>query len=243
MQQIKDLKLKRQSTLRNIIIGIALGIISLFFIVLKRFQYRQKLKEEALIKEQLLAKAETEKERRKELQKIDKLKDEFLANTSHELRTPLNGIIGLSESLKDGVAGKLSNKAIENLDMIVNSSKRLSNLVNDILDFSKLKNKDLALSIQPVDLYPVVNLVLKLSEVFVKDKPVTLINSISRDLPLVQADENRLQQILFNLIGNAIKFTEKGQVEIKAEDHANGLKVSVIDTGIGIPEDKLDVYF
>ena len=177
------------------------------------------------------------------LKQVDEIKDQFLANTSHELRTPLNGIIGLSESLKDGVAGKLPHKAIENLDMITNSGKRLSNLVNDILDFSKLKNKDIVLSLQPVDLYPIASLVLKLSEVFVKDKAVTLINSVPKGIPLAKADENRLQQILYNLVGNAIKFTERGRVEIKAEPQKGQLKISVIDTGIGIPKDKFDSIF
>lgn len=184
-----------------------------------------------------------EREVIKRLKEVDEIKDEFLANTSHELRTPLNGIIGLSESLKDGAAGKLPFKALENLDMITNSGKRLSNLVNDILDFSKLKNKDIILSQQPVDLYSIASLVLKLSEVFVKDKPVKLINSVSKTSPLAHADENRLQQILYNLVGNAIKFTEKGTIEIKTEAKDNWLNVSVIDTGIGIPEDKFDAIF
>ncbi|WP_147297748.1 tetratricopeptide repeat protein [Seonamhaeicola aphaedonensis] len=177
------------------------------------------------------------------LKQVDKLKDEFLANTSHELRTPLNGIIGLSESLKDGVAGKLPSKAIENLDMIANSGKRLSHLVNDILDFSKLKNKDITLSLRPVDLYTVVDMALKISEVFVKDKPVKLINTVPKDIPLVDADENRLQQVLYNIIGNAIKFTEKGNIEIRAEVNDRFIKTSIIDTGIGIPEEKFETIF
>lgn len=177
------------------------------------------------------------------LKQVDKLKDQFLANTSHELRTPLNGIIGLSESLKDGVAGKLSGKAIENLDMIVNSGKRLSNLVNDILDFSKLKNKDLSLAIQPVDIYPVADLVLKVSSALAKGKALKLVNAIPKDIPLIEADENRLQQILYNLVGNAIKFTEKGKVEINAVEDSGFLSVWVSDTGIGIAEDKFDAIF
>ncbi|WP_242203562.1 tetratricopeptide repeat protein [Aestuariivivens insulae] len=177
------------------------------------------------------------------LKQIDRLKDQFLANTSHELRTPLNGIIGLSESLKDGVAGKMSGKAIENLDMIVNSGKRLSNLVNDILDFSKLKNRDLALSIQAVDIFPIADLVLKVSGTLAKGKDLKLVNSISKDIPLVEADENRLQQILYNLVGNAIKFTQCGMVEIQAKEESGFLKVFVSDTGIGIPKDKFDAIF
>ena len=80
------------------------------------------------------------------LTQLDKLKDQFLANTSHELRTPLSGMIGIAESLKDGIAGQLPKKAMTNLNVIITSGKRLANLVNDVLDFSKLKNQDLVCS-------------------------------------------------------------------------------------------------
>lgn len=241
--EIKNLKLKRQDTLRNVIIGIMIFVVLMSFILFKRFKEKQQLKQEELEKQQLIANAEAEKERNEELKKIDKLKDEFLANTSHELRTPLNGIIGLSESLKDGVAGELSLKAIGNLDMIINSGKRLSNLVNDILDFSKLKNKDLALSLQTIDVYPIANIVFKMSNFLTSGKTLVIINSIPKDIPLIEADENRLQQILYNLVGNAIKFTEKGKIEIKAIQQDKMLSISISDTGIGIPEDKFDDIF
>ncbi len=177
------------------------------------------------------------------LKQVDRLKDQFLANTSHELRTPLNGIIGLSESLKDGVAGRLPEKAIENLDMIVHSGKRLSNLVNDILDFSKLKNEDLSLAIQTIDIFPIAELVIKVSSTLAKGKDLKVINSISKTVPLVLADENRLQQILYNLVGNAIKFTEQGTVDITATVVSDVLKISVSDTGIGIPKEKFESIF
>lgn len=177
------------------------------------------------------------------LKQIDQLKDQFLANTSHELRTPLNGIIGLTESLKDGAAGPLSKPAVENLDLIVQSGKRLSNLVNDILDFSKLKNRDLELNIKAIDLHAVADVVVKLLGPMAAEKQIKLVNSISSELPLVEADENRLQQILFNLVGNAIKFTPKGQVEIRSDITNGKMMIEVIDTGIGIPEDKFESIF
>ncbi|MFT4929643.1 MAG: signal transduction histidine kinase, partial [Phenylobacterium sp.] len=182
----------------------------------------------------------------RKLTEVDKLKDEFLANTSHELRTPLNGIIGLAESLIDGVAGQLPNEANHNLAMVVSSGKRLSNLVNDILDFSKLKNRHLNLSQHPVDLYSLTEVVLTLSKPLVGSKPLELINFVSKNLPAVLADENRLQQILHNLVGNAIKFTDAGQVTVSAAlsntDH-NQLTLSVTDTGIGIEKAQLDNIF
>ncbi len=177
------------------------------------------------------------------LKQVDVLKNQFLANTSHELRTPLNGIIGLSESLKDGVAGQLNPKAVENINLIINSGKRLSHLVNDILDFSKLKNKDISLSTGPVDLHSIADIVLKLSQPLILDKNLKLINSIPKTTPLIDADENRLQQILYNLIGNAIKFTERGYISIFAEQQKEMLAISVSDTGIGIPQNQLDTIF
>ncbi len=115
------------------------------------------------MREEILDKIEEIEEKNQSLQRMDRIKDQFLANTSHELRTPLNGIIGLSDSLIDGVAGPLSNEAIDNLSMIVQSGKRLANLVNDILDFSKMKNQDLQLQLRPVDIRSSVTLVLALS--------------------------------------------------------------------------------
>jgi two-component system sensor histidine kinase ChiS len=152
-----------------------------------------------------------------ELQRLNKLKDEFLANTSHEIRTPLNGIIGITESLIDGATGQLPEKTIANLAMIVSSSRRLSALVNDILDFSKLRHKNIELQIKPVGVREIADVVLTLSQPLLGKKTLHLINSISPDIPLVDADENRLQQIFYNLIGNAIKFTEAGTVEVSAK--------------------------
>lgn len=183
------------------------------------------------------------RDKNSQLLQTSKLKDEFLANTSHELRTPLNGIIGLAESLMDGIAGKLPELALKNLDMVVSSGKRLSNLVNDILDFSKLKNKDLELQTKPVGMYSIADVALTLSRTLVAGKELELINNISTNLPLVLGDENRLQQIMLNLVGNAIKFTEQGSVTISAIKNKELIEICISDTGIGIPNDKLEAIF
>ena len=179
----------------------------------------------------------------RQLKQVDKLKDEFLANTSHELRTPLHGIIGLAESLMDGVGGPQSTTSAANLAMIVNSGRRLANLVNDILDFSKLKNHTLALNAKPVGLHSMTDVVLTLSRPLVGDKNLELINAVPLDLPAALADEDRLQQIFHNLIGNGIKFTDSGQVTVTATEIGSGLKVSVTDTGIGIAEKHFETIF
>ncbi len=177
------------------------------------------------------------------LEKADKLKDEFLANTSHELRTPLNGIIGLSESLLDGVEGGVNKGQAQNLRMIVHSGKRLSNLVNDILDFSKMKNQDIQLQLKTVSLKSIADIVLKISEPLLGDKSVKLINAIPEPFPQAQADENRLQQILLNLLGNAVKFTHQGSITVSAKQQEQLIRVSIKDTGIGIPKNKLEEVF
>ncbi len=177
-----------------------------------------------------------------ELKELDKLKDDFLSNTSHELRTPINGIIGLADSMLAGACGDLPDKASKNLSMIALSGRRLSNLVNDILDFSKLKHKHLDLQIKPVDVQMVADVVLALSGSLVGRKNIELINQICEHIP-VAADENRLQQIFYNLIGNGIKFTEQGSITISAERTGSFLTIHITDTGIGIPEDKQEVIF
>ncbi|MDR1947068.1 MAG: response regulator [Desulfovibrio sp.] len=177
------------------------------------------------------------------LNRLNELKDEFLANTSHELRTPINGIIGIVESMIDGATGPLSNEQKYNLAIVSNSGKRLSNMINDILDFTKLKNKEIVLQIKPVDLKTVVDTVMILSKPLIKGKELALVNAIDESLPAINADENRIQQILYNLIGNAVKFTEKGSIRVSAEVVGDQVAVSVADTGIGIPEDKFDRIF
>ncbi len=184
------------------------------------------------------------REQLEELKKLDTLKDQFLANTSHELRTPLNGIIGLAESLMDGVAGQLSPAVNKNLHMIVSSGQRLASLVNDILDFSKMKGHELEIRRKPLNVRYMAELVLTISRSLLAGKSLVLENAIPEDIPAVDADENRVQQILLNLVGNAVKFTHTGSVRISAQAaEANMLAISVSDTGIGIPADKLESVF
>jgi two-component system, sensor histidine kinase ChiS len=183
------------------------------------------------------------------LKKADKLKDDFLANTSHELRTPLNGIIGLAESMIDGASGKLNPTANENLSLIVLSGRRLSSLVNDILDFSKIKNEELVIQAKPVGINEIAHVVTQFSKPQARNKNIELINEIKGDLPLAMGDENRLIQVLTNIVGNSVKFTSVGSVKISAtiekslENEFGFIKVAVTDTGIGIPEDKFLVIF
>ena len=177
------------------------------------------------------------------LRETDRLKDEFLANTSHELRTPLNGIIGLADSMLDGATGALTQSQQKNLDLIVSSGRRLTSLVNDILDFSLLQHKELQLQRNPVDIHAVANVVLNLINPLLAGKPLEILNKIPTDFPLADADENRLQQILYNLVGNAIKFTHMGEITLIARQDGDLLAISVVDTGIGIAPEKQERIF
>ncbi|MDR1193175.1 MAG: response regulator [Peptococcaceae bacterium] len=187
--------------------------------------------------------AKTLEEKNVYLNRLNELKDEFLANTSHELRTPINGIIGIVESMIDGATGPLSDGQKYNLAIVSNSGKRLSNMINDILDFTKLKNQEIVLQIKPIDLKTIVDTVIILSKPLIKGKELTLVNEIDESLTAVNADENRIQQILYNLIGNAIKFTEKGKVSVSARLEGGMTAISVEDTGIGIAADKFERIF
>ncbi len=188
-------------------------------------------------------KAERERKLNEKLKEVDKMKDEFLANTSHELRTPLHGIIGLSELLLNDDENNFSNESYESLQLIRASSKRLSALINDILDFSKLRNKNIELSLGVVDLHELIDQVVALTSPLFADKDLRLENNIPDSFPYVIADKNRLTQVMHNLIGNAVKFTEQGRISITAAEVNGKAMVSVIDTGIGIPKEKLGSIF
>lgn len=178
-----------------------------------------------------------------ELERLDRLKDEFLANTSHELLTPLNGIRGIADSMIDGAAGPLSEAQRYNLSLVTVSARRLANLVGDILDFSKLRYKDFKLRIKPIDTRSVADVVFKLSKPLADKKKIVLENRIEPGTPPVDADEDRVQQILYNLVGNAIKFTERGVVAVSVLEQKSWLCVTVSDTGIGVSEENMKRIF
>ncbi len=177
------------------------------------------------------------------LLQLDKLKDDFLANTSHELKSPLNAIISITDSIIKGVEGPINDLQAQNLSIVVGSGRRLSNLVNDLLDYSKMKNGDIELRKSSVDVRTVTETVIKVHRFITGGKEITLINHVPENLPPVYADHDRLTQILYNLIGNAVKFTDKGHVEVKASLDHEKVKISISDTGIGIAENMQEIIF
>ncbi len=194
---------------------------------------------DAKISEQILALSELNEE----LKVADRLKDEFLANVSHELRTPLHGIIGITESLMDHPEAPVSQEHLDNLAIIRSSSRRLNHLVNDILDSSMLHHKRLKLNTKAVDMHGVAQMVLGLFRYLVGSKTLQLINAVPLGLPPVEVDENRIQQVMHNLVENAIKFTDRGFIRISAQVQEEVLEVCVEDTGIGIALEKFEAIF
>ncbi|MEY4588244.1 MAG: hypothetical protein RL497_320 [Pseudomonadota bacterium] len=188
-------------------------------------------------------KVQYEQEKVLQLQALNKLKDEFLANTSHELRTPLNGIIGIAEALVDDNGEELGARVLAQLQMIAQSGRRLSNLVNDILDFSRMRHKGFDLRLRSINVVNLTNSVVSMTLPLARKKNLQVFCELNENLSRVAADEERLEQILYNLIGNAIKFTLQGHIRISAHEENNHVYVTVADTGIGIPESELVSIF
>lgn len=185
---------------------------------------------------------DNEKSVNAKLLKLDKIKDAFLANTSHELRTPLNGIVGLADNLIATAIDKLDAEESNKLILISKSGKRLANLINDILDYSKMASKTLEVKLSATNIFTVANAVVSILNPIVKNN-VTLVNAVEKDAPLIWADENRLQQILINIVGNAIKYTDKGVIEISGFADDDRYVIAVKDTGIGMrPEDLKHIF-
>lgn len=177
------------------------------------------------------------------LLQLDRLKDEFLANTTHELKTPLAGMIGIAESLQARIDGERADSTSEHLNTIIQSGRRLSKLINDVLDFSRLKHRDIELKREAVNLHDMVQQVLALAQTLKRNEEVLLVNDIPSGLFAVVADPDRLEQILFNLVGNSVKYTDSGKISVSVERDGSNAVISVTDTGKGIPAEKLQLIF
>jgi signal transduction histidine kinase/ActR/RegA family two-component response regulator len=169
-----------------------------------------------------------------ELREIDRFKTQFLANMSHELRTPLNSIIGFSRVMLKGIDGPLTELQSADLQSIHSSGQHLLSLINSILDMSKIEAGKMELAIEDIDLQPVFDAVIDTTKALIKDRPVELHIIVPEDLPTVRADAQRVRQVLLNLMSNAAKFTDEGQITLSAEAGPDTVTISVADTGIGI---------
>jgi len=180
-----------------------------------------------------------------ELQEANQAKSEFLASTSHEIRTPLNGILGMAEVMM--VEDSMNAVDRERVETIQAAGETMLAIVDDILDLSKLRSGRLKIAAEPVRFKKLVREAGTLWQAPARNKGLEFHIDDSAAPELIEADEKRVRQLLFNLISNAVKFTHEGEVRIKAEavetEAGERLRVIVSDTGIGIPEDELEQVF
>ncbi|GAB4532508.1 MAG: hypothetical protein Kow0063_13130 [Anaerolineae bacterium] len=226
-----------------------IGVVEASFMQRKRvfseteLDFCQTLANQAAITIANMRALEEQKETAERLREMDKLKTQFLANMSHELRTPLNSIIGFSRVILKGIDGPLTEMQETDLTAIYNSGQHLLGLINDILDLSKIEAGKMELNFDEVDLKPIIKGVMSSALGLVKDKPIELEQKVPEDLPKVWADSTRIRQVLLNLISNATKFTEEGKITLIADSDEEWVTISVTDTGVGIPEEKLESIF
>ncbi len=183
-----------------------------------------------------------------EMREIDRLKSQFLANMSHELRTPLNSIIGFSRVILKGIDGTITELQQQDLTAIYNSGQHLLGLINDVLDLAKIEAGKMELAFDEVNIADLINSVASTTSGLIKDKPIKFVKNIQQDLPPVRADAIRVRQIMINLISNAAKFTEAGDIVLDAHLQSGPagraeILISVTDTGPGITaEDQAKLF-
>jgi signal transduction histidine kinase len=171
-----------------------------------------------------------------QLEIASKHKSQFLANMSHELRTPLNAILGYAELIMDDIYGEVPEKIRDVLERVQKSGQHLLSLINAVLDLSKIEAGQLTLSMNDYSIQDVVYTVMTSVESLAAEKQLRLAVEVSPDLPLARGDERRIVQVLLNLLGNAIKFTEAGEVTVRVTTVDAAFRVAVSDTGPGISE-------
>jgi signal transduction histidine kinase len=179
-----------------------------------------------------------------QLRELDRLKSSFLANMSHELRTPLNSILGFSDVMLEGLDGPLSDVMENDLKLISRNGQHLLSLINDVLDMAKIEAGKMNLNIERFNLHEVLADVVNITAPLARDKALTLQLETEASPALeLEADRIRLRQVLINLVGNAIKFTEAGSVTLSAAQQNGHIRISVRDTGIGVPPEHAQMIF
>jgi PAS domain S-box-containing protein len=176
-------------------------------------------------------------------QESDRLKSAFLAAMSHELRTPLNSIIGFTGVILQGLAGPLTEEQIKQLKMTRESARHLLALINDVLDISKIEAGQLEIIKRPFDMRQAVESALRVVQPLAERKNLQLVTAVGAGVGMINNDRRRVEQVLINLVNNAIKFSEHGQVSIECQLRENRLETRVRDDGIGIKPENMDRLF
>jgi signal transduction histidine kinase/HAMP domain-containing protein len=182
-------------------------------------------------------------EKSRQLETANRHKSDFLANVSHDLRTPLNSIIGFTRIVLRRTGDQIPDLQKENLQKVLISSEHLLKLINGLLDLAKIEAGKMEVIAEPVRVEDIVSMATATVEPLLKDSRVRCVKDISPDLPPLNTDRDKLKQILLNLLSNAAKFTEKGEIKVAAWRENGNVKLSVSDTGIGMKKEALDHIF
>jgi signal transduction histidine kinase len=178
-----------------------------------------------------------------ELERASKAKSDFLASMSHELRTPLNAILGFNELILGEIYGEVPDELKVPLTDIQNSGRHLLRLINNVLDLSKIEAGRMELALTDYSVHDTVMSVLTGLRPLVAQKGLDLVSAVPEDIPIACGDAGRITQCLMNLVGNALKFTQQGRIEVAADLRGDVLHYRVTDTGTGIAEDRLEAVF
>jgi len=219
--------------------GVSIGLLSLNRTTVRPFTDKQielvtAFADQAVIAIENVRLFDEIQDKSRQLEEASQHKSQFLANMSHELRTPLNAILGYAELMADGAYGEPSEKMLGILKRLEANGKHLLGLINDVLDLSKIEAGQLVLELSDYSVQDIAQTVRSTLEPLAADKKLAFKVEMAPELPPGRGDGRRLTQVLINLVGNAIKFTDAGEVAIKAEAHNGSFHVSVRDTGPGI---------
>jgi signal transduction histidine kinase/HAMP domain-containing protein len=185
---------------------------------------------------------------RREAERANHVKTRFLASVTHELRTPLNLVINNMDFMRIGAFGDVTDEQHSRLNQTVRSAELLLYLINDLLDVSKIEAGEMQMFIQPTDIHTIIedsidSTYAQIEKIDGKEEQITLVTEIDGSLPQIPIDARRIRQVITNLLSNAVKFTHEGEVKLMVKALESGIYVSVSDTGIGIPDEELDLLF
>jgi signal transduction histidine kinase len=177
------------------------------------------------------------------LEEASQLKSQFLANVNHDLRTPVSAIIGYGRLVLRETEGQIAPLQSENLQDLLNNAERLLNQIDSLLDFAKIEAGKMEVHVEPVKVNEVIQGAISTIEPTLNCAYIRIIREIGSDLPALNTDREKLRQIVLNLLDNAVKFTERGEIKIATSQQNGSLKLIVSDTGIGIPKEELNKIF
>jgi signal transduction histidine kinase len=177
------------------------------------------------------------------LAEVSEHKSRFLANVNHELRTPLSSIIGYARLLRRETEGQISSLQRENLEDLLRNAERLLGLIDSLLDFAKIESGKLEIQLEPVQIDELVQGAMATIEPILNKDSVRLVRDVPATIAPLYTDREKLRQIILNLLGNAVKFTDRGEIKISASQENGDFKLAVADTGIGIDEADIDRIF